>query len=672
MVTLIAIRREYDGRDELPWQVQGLANAAMIGVIYCNGFAGRSGEWCVLKLQDFRFQMKKNKNYVVCQKHKTSHVYGDLAKWLADGTREAMCLYAELPRRVDIETFFHPAHAGVRTVDVHHALKKFGEKFLPDCPQKPTVNLMRKWYHTKLMTMSKTEGELFQLMVRIDAHSQRVAERHYVLRNPKHDAELAKILVGEVMGTTVPWPTELRTMPWSQFMEKIKVMPPTVNATEGTEAPEVPDDPSEEEELQWFDLADKFGLPRPMVPLPDATSEQVATDDETTPLHALAAYDAPPVELSEPSSQSAVSLSPTDPPAAQPSGPHTPSLTGARRPSLMELLLPSEPRDPPAAQPSGPHTQSLTGARRPSLMELLLPSEPTDPPAAQPSGPHTQSLTGARRPTLMELLLPSEPTEAVSQDSVVEVPPTVTPSHDITADAPRPSAAPMPRDVSPDQRTLRELPAVKFVPRPTPQAPAWSGLTVSPPQAYLQHIFAKQSPVRAKRTAEPKRTAHSAPMPSPPDDVSVIQSSPGTPRAARSRSPSRPATAPTPRSTPQRSGGERSRSRTRPATTPPGIRRDDRRYRYSDEEVAYILHAHEAFPRLKPASWFNDLLLKGRMTGHLSMEATSNGMRSIVSRHLARREEERQREAIALAKARARHLRNERRRQQYAEGSSPA
>ena len=208
MMTLIGIQREYVGQDILPLRVQGLANAAMIGVIYCNGFGGRCGEWCILKLRDFRAQMKRGKSYVLCQEHKTSHVYGDLAKWLAEGSKEAMTTYAGLPRRDDCETFFHPSFEGVRTVDVHHALKRFGEKFLPECQQKPTVNLMRKWYHTKLMTMSKTEDELYALMSRIDAHSQSVAAKHYVLQNPEHDANLAKILVEEVLGTTVPWPKD--------------------------------------------------------------------------------------------------------------------------------------------------------------------------------------------------------------------------------------------------------------------------------------------------------------------------------------------------------------------------------------------------------------------------------------------------------------------------------
>ena len=268
---------------------------------------------------------------------------------------------------------------------------------------------------------------------------------------------------------------------------------------------------------------------------------------------------------------------------------------------------------------------------------------------------------------------PSEPMEAVSQDSVAEVPLTVTSSQAVTADAPRPAAPPMPRDVSPDQRTLHELSAVRFVPNPTPQGPAWiakAGM-VPPSQAFLHNIFTEQTPTRVRRRAQPKRTGSSAPTPSPPDDVSVIHSSPVTPRA-RSRSPSRPPTAPTPRSTPQRSGGERSRSRTRTATTPPSERRDDRRYRYQDDEVAYVLQAHEAFSKLRPFNWFQDLLVKGRSAGILSLEATANGMRSIVNRHLRRLDRERHREQLEQVRAQVRIQRNARRRQQYAEGSPPA
>ena len=222
------------------------------------------------------------------------------------------------------------------------------------------------------------------------------------------------------------------------------------------------------------------------------------------------------------------------------------------------------------------------------------------PAALTPTGPPTLSPTEtAPAPSPTEPPPPSEPMEAVSQDSVAEVPLTVTSSQEVTADAPRPAAPPMPRDVSPDQRTPHELSSVRFFPRPTPQAPAWKRELASPPQTLLRNIFERQSPAKAKRTAVPKRTRSSTPMPSPPDDVSVIQSSPRTPRA-RSRSPSRPPTAPTPKSTPQRSGGQRSRSRSRAATPPPSIERVDRRYKYTDEEVAYILRAHAQFQTLRP------------------------------------------------------------------------
>ena len=150
---------------------------------------------------------------------------------------------------------------------------------------------------------------------------------------------------------------------------------------------------------------------------------------------------------------------------------------------------------------------------------------PTDPPAAQPTGPPTPLPTEPPAPSPTEPPPPSQATEAVSQDSVVEVPLTITSSQEVTADAPRPAEPPMPRDVSPDQLTLHELSSVRFIPRSAPQKRELA----SPPQTLLRNIFERQSPAKAKRTAVPKRTGSSTPMPSPPDDVSVIQSSPGTP-----------------------------------------------------------------------------------------------------------------------------------------------
>ena len=74
-------------------------------------------------------QIKAGCDHAVCDQHKTCHLCGDLAKWLAPGTTEAMKVYARLPRRSNVMTFLHPASTGPN-VNVHKALKRFGMKFL--------------------------------------------------------------------------------------------------------------------------------------------------------------------------------------------------------------------------------------------------------------------------------------------------------------------------------------------------------------------------------------------------------------------------------------------------------------------------------------------------------------------------------------------------------------
>ena len=56
----------------------------------------------------------------------------------------------------NVITFLHPASTGPN-VDFHKALKRFGMRFLPREYVPPTVNLMRKWYRTKLMSLTTTE-----------------------------------------------------------------------------------------------------------------------------------------------------------------------------------------------------------------------------------------------------------------------------------------------------------------------------------------------------------------------------------------------------------------------------------------------------------------------------------------------------------------------------------
>ena len=128
-LALICLEREYGEVEALSRIFQGQANAIMVGIIYCNGFDGRCMEWSILELGHFMQQIKAGCDHAVCDQHKTCHLCGDLAKWWAPGTTEAMKVYGRLPRRSNVMTFLHPANTGPN-VNVHKALKRFGMKFL--------------------------------------------------------------------------------------------------------------------------------------------------------------------------------------------------------------------------------------------------------------------------------------------------------------------------------------------------------------------------------------------------------------------------------------------------------------------------------------------------------------------------------------------------------------
>ena len=48
------------------------------GIMFCNGPAGRCGEWRHLTVEHFDAQMAKGVDFIVCSTHKTSLVYGDV------------------------------------------------------------------------------------------------------------------------------------------------------------------------------------------------------------------------------------------------------------------------------------------------------------------------------------------------------------------------------------------------------------------------------------------------------------------------------------------------------------------------------------------------------------------------------------------------------------------
>ena len=134
---------------------QGTANAAVVGIIFCNGFGGRKLEWESMLASHVTEQLNAGRDHLVCPEHKTSHVYGDLAKWIAPGTIEALKVYLKFPRRSKIATLLVPCDGTTEFVSVPKALHRFCQLFLVKDRTRPTVNLLRKWYHTELVRQTR-------------------------------------------------------------------------------------------------------------------------------------------------------------------------------------------------------------------------------------------------------------------------------------------------------------------------------------------------------------------------------------------------------------------------------------------------------------------------------------------------------------------------------------
>lgn len=128
MMCLTRIKATYGGLQALPRGVQAEATAALVGIIFLNGFGGRKLEWERMTLDHIQSQFNQGLDFLVCDEHKTAKVYGSLAKWLAPGTQEAIKVYVSLPRDPAATKLFAPCFSD--NVSVPSYFRKFCEGFV--------------------------------------------------------------------------------------------------------------------------------------------------------------------------------------------------------------------------------------------------------------------------------------------------------------------------------------------------------------------------------------------------------------------------------------------------------------------------------------------------------------------------------------------------------------
>ena len=196
MVELFAIVEDYKKNQKVSPEQHRAAITAIIGIIFYNGFAGRSGDWEKLELQQIIDMLDQALEYLMVIKHKTKDTYGDLAKYLFEGTRMACKYFTMLPA--------HSSGLFLGGASVPYHLKRFAAQYLPKFAP-PNSNLIRKLFHTILLRMCN-RGECFNLLSKVDAHSPTVAAEIYTTLTFEDDAALSKLLFETTFGQAVAWP----------------------------------------------------------------------------------------------------------------------------------------------------------------------------------------------------------------------------------------------------------------------------------------------------------------------------------------------------------------------------------------------------------------------------------------------------------------------------------
>jgi len=62
------------------------ALTACVGIIHYNSFAGRCGEWEIMKREHVQDQLSKGSTFLLCDVHKTAGTYGAVAKYVPPGS----------------------------------------------------------------------------------------------------------------------------------------------------------------------------------------------------------------------------------------------------------------------------------------------------------------------------------------------------------------------------------------------------------------------------------------------------------------------------------------------------------------------------------------------------------------------------------------------------------
>ena len=189
-----------------PIRAQRAANVIMMGLTYCNSFAGRPGEWETLRRDDVEQFISAGKTALIMEKHKSTRRHGKLGRHVPPGNVVAMrkCLDIHPPNSV---LFFNTAAAGGRGAKVRadDLLRKYGKTYTPN-HEHPGPTLSRKFFSTEAddnNDLAKAKA----MVAECNAHLGSTAESWYVVPKAERVAARSAATFRIYKGEPAPWPS---------------------------------------------------------------------------------------------------------------------------------------------------------------------------------------------------------------------------------------------------------------------------------------------------------------------------------------------------------------------------------------------------------------------------------------------------------------------------------
>jgi len=255
-----AICKHYEGKSWMPRHLRRRVNCIFAAASVLDTFGGRKKEWeLLLFVYLLQHVVVEGNDYIVCTEHKTSATYGDIAKYLSPSLVKLIKLMCLLPRPEGWDLFLVPPNLDGHRVSIPSMLRCWCRMYLPADGdfEWPTVNLQRKNFHNTLMKLTASQEAFKQLMVKLDGHSVKVQNKHYILRDVADDIELAKELVFAFFhGPCCPWPEEPDTLE-EDLEEMMRRMDDEDEADEQDDLGDAEED-DDDITLDWWEVAGTF------------------------------------------------------------------------------------------------------------------------------------------------------------------------------------------------------------------------------------------------------------------------------------------------------------------------------------------------------------------------------------------------------------------------------